>query len=78
MDVDQAKSLSQKYQVSSMPTFLFLKNGKQLDKLAGANIDAIKHNLGSVIVAIGHKHTRKLNWIYFTVSFATMGGAYSK
>ena len=48
VDVDKAKSLSQKYQVSSMPTFLFLKNGKQLDKLAGANIDAIKQKISSL------------------------------
>lgn len=45
---EQAKALAQKYQVSSMPTFLFVKNGKQVDKLAGANIDTIKQKISSL------------------------------
>jgi thioredoxin 1 len=39
VDVDQCKDLAASYGVSSMPTFLFLRNGKVLSKLAGANID---------------------------------------
>ena len=31
-----------------MPTFLFVKNGKQVDKLAGANIDTIKQKISSL------------------------------
>ena len=45
VDVDKNQALSQKYGVSSMPTFLFIKNGKQLDKLAGAGIDAIRQKI---------------------------------
>ena len=48
VDVDVNKALAQKYSVSSMPTFLFIKNGKVADKLAGANIDAIKQKIGSL------------------------------
>ena len=47
VDVDQNRDLSGKYEVSSMPTFLFMKNGKVLDKMAGANIDSIKQKIGS-------------------------------
>lgn len=37
VDVDQAKQLAQRYQVSAMPTFVFLKNAKVVDTLRGAN-----------------------------------------
>jgi thioredoxin 1 len=42
VDVDINKELSAKYGVSSMPTFLYMKGGKVLDKQAGANIDGIR------------------------------------
>ena len=47
VDVDHNRDLSGKYEVSSMPTFLFMKNGKVLDKMAGANIVSIKQKIGS-------------------------------
>jgi len=40
--VDANRDLSAKYEVSSMPTFLYLKSGKVLEKQAGASIDAVK------------------------------------
>ena len=46
VDVDQNRDLSAKYEVSSMPTFIYIKNGKVLEKQAGANIDAIKSKIG--------------------------------
>jgi suppressor of tumorigenicity protein 13 len=42
VDVDASKDLSAQYEVSSMPTFLYLKAGKVLEKQAGASIDAVK------------------------------------
>jgi thioredoxin-like negative regulator of GroEL len=42
VDVDANRDLSAKYEVSSMPTFLYLKSGKVLEKQAGASIDAVK------------------------------------
>ena len=45
VDVDKNRDLSSKYEVSSMPTFLFIQNGKVLHKMAGANIDAIKSKI---------------------------------
>ena len=37
VDVDAAKPVSQKHQVSSMPTFVFFKNGKEIDRFSGAD-----------------------------------------
>ena len=48
MDVDINKELSAKYGVSSMPTFLYMKGGKVLDKQAGANIDGIRANINQL------------------------------
>jgi len=45
VDVDINKELSAKYGVSSMPTFLYMKGGKVLDKQAGANIDGIRSKI---------------------------------
>uniref|UniRef100_A0A7S2WKL9 Thioredoxin domain-containing protein n=1 Tax=Rhizochromulina marina TaxID=1034831 RepID=A0A7S2WKL9_9STRA len=49
VDVDAHKPLAQKYQVSSMPTFLFLKNGKVVDRISGANIDSVKQKINSLM-----------------------------
>jgi len=48
VDVDVCKELSGSYGVSSMPTFLYLKKGKVLEKQAGANLDAIKSKISQL------------------------------
>jgi len=37
VDVDAAKPIAQKYAVSSMPTFVFFRNGKEIDRFSGAD-----------------------------------------
>lgn len=37
VDVDETPDTAAKYSVSAMPTFLFLKGGKVVDRLQGAN-----------------------------------------
>lgn len=37
VDVDKAKPIAQKYAVSSMPTFVFFKEGKELTRFSGAD-----------------------------------------
>jgi len=37
VDVDQCQEVAMKYQVSAMPTFVYLKNGKEVDRLQGAD-----------------------------------------
>lgn len=45
VDVDQCKDLSQQYGVQSMPTFKFIKGGKEVDEMKGAGEDALKEKI---------------------------------
>ena len=38
VDVDRCKELSLQFKISAMPTFIALKNGKQMGIMKGANI----------------------------------------
>ncbi|XP_037900114.1 thioredoxin-1-like [Glossina fuscipes] len=37
IDVDQFQALADRYRVTSIPTFIFIKNGKKLCSFSGAN-----------------------------------------
>lgn len=37
VNVDDHEELSQEYNISSMPTFVFVKNGAEVDRFSGAN-----------------------------------------
>lgn len=41
-DVDQAQDVAQRYTISAMPTFVFLKGETKIDLLRGANPGALK------------------------------------
>lgn len=45
VDVDQLPELAQKYEVSAMPTIVYLKNGVEVTKVVGANVAAIKKTI---------------------------------
>ena len=45
VDVDKNPEISARYQVKSMPTFLFLKNRKEIERFSGANIVKLKENI---------------------------------
>ena len=47
VNVDTEKELAQKYQIQSIPTLLFFKNGEVADTLVGANVtqDSLKQKL---------------------------------
>lgn len=49
VDVDAVPALAQQYEVSAMPTIAFFKNGKEITKVVGANVAAIKQNIVSNI-----------------------------
>ncbi|KAK6115295.1 hypothetical protein DH2020_007564 [Rehmannia glutinosa] len=36
VDVDELKTLAEEFKVEAMPTFLFLKEGKEVDRIVGA------------------------------------------
>ncbi|CAK7346302.1 unnamed protein product [Dovyalis caffra] len=41
VDVDELKSVSEEWKVEAMPTFIFLKDGKEVDKIVGADKDGL-------------------------------------
>jgi thioredoxin 1 len=41
VDVDKAADIARKYSVASMPTFIFLKNGKVIDQFSGASVQKL-------------------------------------
>ena len=41
VNVDKGETIAEVYGIEAMPTFLFFKGGKQVDKVVGANIDSI-------------------------------------
>jgi thioredoxin 1 len=45
VDVDVNREVSSKYEVKSMPTFLFIKNGRVLTKTSGGDIDTVEANV---------------------------------
>jgi thioredoxin 1 len=52
VDVDDNPEAAQKYGVSAMPTFVFIKGGEVVDRLMGANAERLKEVCGSVGFAI--------------------------
>ncbi|KAJ8680363.1 hypothetical protein QAD02_016150 [Eretmocerus hayati] len=45
VDVDKVENLTEKYEISSMPTFVFIKNGNKIDQFSGANITKIQDKI---------------------------------
>ncbi|CAG5085406.1 Similar to Trx-2: Thioredoxin-2 (Drosophila yakuba), partial [Cotesia congregata] len=41
VDVDECEDIATEYNVNSMPTFKFIKDGKVVDTLVGANVDKL-------------------------------------
>lgn len=42
VDVDECEQLTERYNISSMPTFLFIKGGEQKDSFSGANAEKLE------------------------------------
>ncbi|EGW33706.1 uncharacterized protein SPAPADRAFT_54012 [Spathaspora passalidarum NRRL Y-27907] len=47
VDVDQFGSIAQEYEVTSMPTIIFFKNGQQIQRVIGANPAALKNAIAT-------------------------------
>lgn len=42
VDVDECEEIAAEYQITSMPTFVFIKNTQVLETFSGANYDKLK------------------------------------
>lgn len=49
IDVDECQEIAQLYRVTAMPTFIFEKNGRQVDRLQGANAVALENKLAALV-----------------------------
>ena len=50
VDVDEAEKIAESFNVSELPTFLFLNNGNEYKQITGANIDELKKNLDNFLL----------------------------
>ncbi len=51
IDVDKSREFSKKYNISCMPTIVFLKNGKVEARTEGASIKEIEKNILSLLAS---------------------------
>jgi thioredoxin 1 len=49
VDVDEAPAISERFKVMSMPTFIFLKNGKVVDRFSGASVEKLRETIAKLI-----------------------------
>ena len=42
VDVDECEEIAMKYDISSMPTFVFIKKGQKVDSFSGANAEKLE------------------------------------
>ncbi|XP_004499205.1 thioredoxin H-type 1-like [Cicer arietinum] len=45
VDVDELKTVAEEWSVEAMPTFLFLKEGKKVDKVVGAKKELLQQTI---------------------------------
>uniref|UniRef100_A0A1B6GKE4 Thioredoxin n=1 Tax=Cuerna arida TaxID=1464854 RepID=A0A1B6GKE4_9HEMI len=45
VDVDECEGIAAFYEITSMPTFVFIKNNKKLEAFAGANAEKLKETV---------------------------------
>ncbi|CAH1717615.1 unnamed protein product [Chironomus riparius] len=45
VDVDECEELAVKFNISSMPTFVFIKNSQKVDSFSGANSDKVEKTI---------------------------------
>lgn len=48
VDVDEAQDIAQQYRISAMPTFVFFKNGEEVERIQGADYNRLKSLVDSL------------------------------
>ncbi|KAG9455675.1 hypothetical protein H6P81_000183 [Aristolochia fimbriata] len=52
VDVDELKEVAAEWKVEAMPTFLFLKEGKEIDRLVGARKEELQAKIATHMVPL--------------------------
>ncbi|KAK3921337.1 Thioredoxin-2 [Frankliniella fusca] len=45
VDVDECEDIATEYNISAMPTFVFIKNKEKVDSFSGASVDLLKEKV---------------------------------
>ncbi|MCE7766966.1 thiol reductase thioredoxin, partial [Pseudomonas putida] len=45
VDVDELKTVAEEWSVEAMPTFVFLKDGKEVDRVVGAKKEELQQTI---------------------------------
>lgn len=45
VDVDECEEIAMKYEITSMPTFVFIKKGQKVDSFSGANAEKLEKHI---------------------------------
>lgn len=48
INIDEVRELAAQYKISSVPTLLIFKNGKQIEEIKGANVPALKRSVEKI------------------------------
>uniref|UniRef100_A0A0C9RKR8 TSA: Wollemia nobilis Ref_Wollemi_Transcript_13305_876 transcribed RNA sequence n=1 Tax=Wollemia nobilis TaxID=56998 RepID=A0A0C9RKR8_9CONI len=51
VDVDELQDVTEEWEVQSMPTFIFIKDGKPIDKIIGARKDELERKVAALASA---------------------------
>ena len=51
VDVDEVPELAREYSVNAMPTFCFLRKGKQVERFSGASKDKLTQTINNLLKA---------------------------
>jgi thioredoxin 1 len=49
VDIDKVQSIAEKYEITSMPTFLFIKDGAVVSRFSGASVEKLAETIKSLI-----------------------------
>lgn len=45
VDIDEARDVAARWNISSVPTFFFIKNGSEVDKVIGADKNSLEEKI---------------------------------
>ncbi len=49
MDVDAAADIAERFTVTAMPTFLFIRDGEVVQRFAGASVEKLSETINSLL-----------------------------